>query len=132
MDQTEEGDRAHVSIPGVNAQLRQKTEVMRSDMSLTHEAAVEHPGSHQQEGQLEEDEVVMIPGTWRTTGSLSLEKNDSIFFFDDIHSVCCVSRQLESRRLDGDVEREVQGAKRKNTLQLMNISHRALTQYIEF
>lgn len=62
-----EGDRAHVSIPGVNVQLCQKTEVMRSDMSLTHEGAVEHPGSHQQEGQLEEDEVVMIPGTWRTT-----------------------------------------------------------------
>lgn len=62
-----EGDRAHVSIPGVDLQLRQKTEVMRSDVSLTHEAAVEHPGSNQQEGQLEEDEVVMIPGTCRTT-----------------------------------------------------------------
>lgn len=62
-----EGDRAHVSITGVNVQLRQKTEVMRSDVSLTHEAAVEHPGSNQQEGQLEEDEVVMIPGTWKTT-----------------------------------------------------------------
>lgn len=32
----------------------------------THEAAVEHPGSHQQEGEQEEDEVVMVPRTWKT------------------------------------------------------------------
>lgn len=32
----------------------------------THEAAVENPGSHQQEAELEEDEVVMIPRTWKT------------------------------------------------------------------
>lgn len=35
--------------------------------SLTHEAAVEHPGSHQHEGEQKEDEVVMVPRTWKTT-----------------------------------------------------------------
>lgn len=35
--------------------------------SLTHETAVEHPGSHQHEGEQKEDEVVMVPCTWKTT-----------------------------------------------------------------
>lgn len=33
---------------------------------LTDEAAVEHPGPHQEEGQQEEHEVVVVPGTWRS------------------------------------------------------------------
>lgn len=37
--------------------------------SLTHEAAVEHPGSHQREREQEEDVVVVVPGTWKTTAA---------------------------------------------------------------
>lgn len=42
-----------------------ETEVCRQGASgsLTHEAAVEHPGSHQREREQEEDVVVMVPGT---------------------------------------------------------------------
>lgn len=58
-------------------------------MSLTHEAAVEHPGSYQQEGQLEEDEVVMIPGTWTTTEVFHSRKM-YLYFFDDIQCLLCI------------------------------------------
>lgn len=33
---------------------------------LTDEAAVEHPGPHEEEGQQEENEVVVVSGTWRS------------------------------------------------------------------
>lgn len=31
---------------------------------LTHDTAVQHPGSHQHEGEQKEDEVAMVPRTW--------------------------------------------------------------------
>lgn len=38
--------------------------------SLTCETTVEHPGSHQHEGEQKQDEVVMVPCTWKTTNVL--------------------------------------------------------------
>lgn len=32
--------------------------------SLTYDTPIEHPGSHQQQGQHKEDEVVMVPRSW--------------------------------------------------------------------
>lgn len=34
------------------------------DDSLTYDTPIEHPGSHQQEGEQEEDEVMMVPRSW--------------------------------------------------------------------
>lgn len=40
---------------------------------LTDEAAVEHPGPHEEEGQQKEHKVVVVSGTWRSNTSLNTE-----------------------------------------------------------